>query len=170
MTSGGNVSRIESAKEWIYGAVFGLILALASFLLLNTINPQLIRIDQLSVPPPAAINKEDLVKKVRCRVTNTSTGSGVPANIDIAVGIAGEDCSGLIRPGQTATPISIIEAHRTIPPGGTCDTNINCAQPCQVVSGSVQIYHCTPTKVCGPFPGITFSVPNTTLTQYCPNL
>lgn len=48
-TSGGNVSRIDNAKEWIYGSVLGLIIALSSFLLLNTINPQL-TILKLSLP------------------------------------------------------------------------------------------------------------------------
>jgi uncharacterized membrane protein YgcG len=41
LTSGGNMSRVDSAKEWIMGSILGLIIALGSFILLNTINPQL---------------------------------------------------------------------------------------------------------------------------------
>lgn len=43
LTSGGNVSQIESAKNWISGSILGLVLALTSFVILNTINPQLIQ-------------------------------------------------------------------------------------------------------------------------------
>ena len=40
--AGGNMSRVENAKNLIYGSILGLVIALSSFVLLNTINPQLI--------------------------------------------------------------------------------------------------------------------------------
>ncbi len=41
MTAGGNGGQVETAKTWIKSALFGIVLALASYLILNTINPQL---------------------------------------------------------------------------------------------------------------------------------
>ncbi len=40
--AGGNMSRVENAKNLIYSSVLGLVIALSSFVLLNTINPQLV--------------------------------------------------------------------------------------------------------------------------------
>jgi hypothetical protein len=41
LTSGGNTGQVANAKSWISGALLGLVLALTSFLILQTINPQL---------------------------------------------------------------------------------------------------------------------------------
>jgi hypothetical protein len=41
LTSGENETRKTSGKEWIWGAVIGLVLMLCSWLILNTINPKL---------------------------------------------------------------------------------------------------------------------------------
>lgn len=41
LTSGGSSDRITSAKNYIFGAVIGLILALGSYFILNVINPKL---------------------------------------------------------------------------------------------------------------------------------
>lgn len=121
LTSGGNVSRIESAKEWINGAVFGLILALSSFILLNTINPQLVRIDQLSIPNPAAIN-DISVDQVCCQIDPDDTPA---SEHTVSTALAGADCSGLTTPKQTATFIS----------NGDCSWNLHqqvcsSASPC----------------------------------------
>ncbi|HOZ53280.1 MAG TPA: pilin [bacterium] len=42
MTSGGNTERISSAKGWIIGALTGLFLLLLSYVILRTINPNLV--------------------------------------------------------------------------------------------------------------------------------
>lgn len=41
ITSAGNASRQDDAKEWIFGAVIGLFILFGSYLILNTINPNL---------------------------------------------------------------------------------------------------------------------------------
>lgn len=45
VTSAGNVSKMGNAKEMIYNAIYGLILALLAYLILNVINPDLLRGD-----------------------------------------------------------------------------------------------------------------------------
>lgn len=42
LTAGGNSARISSAKSWIGGSLTGLVLALSSYLILQTINPALV--------------------------------------------------------------------------------------------------------------------------------
>ena len=49
ITAGGNQSKIGEAKERVMGAVIGLFLALSSYLLLYTINPDLVEIVDLNV-------------------------------------------------------------------------------------------------------------------------
>ena len=44
----GILTSKDEAKKWIWGALSGLILALAAYLILNTINPDLV-----SLTPPA---------------------------------------------------------------------------------------------------------------------
>jgi len=45
MTSAGNPEAISDAKKRIFGAIFGIILLLSSYLILRTINPQLIGLE-----------------------------------------------------------------------------------------------------------------------------
>ncbi len=42
MFSGTNPSRVSEAKKWIWNALFGLLIAAGSYILLNTINPDLV--------------------------------------------------------------------------------------------------------------------------------
>lgn len=55
LTSGGEAGRVKQAKERIGNALIGLVLAFSSYLLLNTINPQLVN---LKVPELAGIRTE----------------------------------------------------------------------------------------------------------------
>jgi len=55
LRSGGSETRKTSGKEWIWGAVIGLVLMLCSWLILNTINPKL---TSLSEPRLMAITLE----------------------------------------------------------------------------------------------------------------
>jgi len=50
ITAGGNQSKIGEAKERVMGAIIGLFLALGSYLLLYTINPDLVKIADLNMP------------------------------------------------------------------------------------------------------------------------
>src|SRR3989338_1107514 len=49
--SGGNPSRIDEAKKWIQHALFGLALLLSSYILLNFINPDLTRLEEIFLEP-----------------------------------------------------------------------------------------------------------------------
>jgi hypothetical protein len=44
LTAGGNTNRIEKAKSWITGALTGLVIALASYAILYTVNPDLVNL------------------------------------------------------------------------------------------------------------------------------
>lgn len=50
MLSAGSIGSAEEAKKWIWGAIFGLILALSAYLILKTINPDLVKIGGPEMP------------------------------------------------------------------------------------------------------------------------
>lgn len=65
MLSTGKPERLVSARSQISGAFFGLLILLSSFVLLNTINPELVSIRlqtlvQLDQPPPEGIDFPDI--------------------------------------------------------------------------------------------------------------
>lgn len=43
MFSGANLTKVEQAKRWIWNAIFGIVLAATSYLLLQIINPDLVQ-------------------------------------------------------------------------------------------------------------------------------
>ncbi len=49
LTAGGNVNRVETAKQWIGGALTGLVLMLTSYMLLYQINPELVAFPELGI-------------------------------------------------------------------------------------------------------------------------
>jgi len=49
LTSGGSAERVKSAKEWIGAALSGLVLVLTSYLILSTINPDLVSFKSLNI-------------------------------------------------------------------------------------------------------------------------
>lgn len=51
LTAGGDASRTKSAKDNMTNATIGLVLALATYLILNTINPDLLKFKPISPPP-----------------------------------------------------------------------------------------------------------------------
>lgn len=53
LTSAGNTHQMGSAKEIVYGALFGLVLALVSYIIMNTINPDLVNLNVSSFQPLA---------------------------------------------------------------------------------------------------------------------
>lgn len=54
VASAGNQARQEAAKEIIWGAIGGIIILATSYLLLNTINPDLLKITDPAITVPAA--------------------------------------------------------------------------------------------------------------------
>jgi hypothetical protein len=51
LTAGGDSGRVSEAKEWLKAALFGLILALLSYTILLTVNPDLINFRPITVTP-----------------------------------------------------------------------------------------------------------------------
>lgn len=49
LLAGGNVGRVEEAKAWIQAAIIGLILALLSYTILLTVNPDLIAFEPITI-------------------------------------------------------------------------------------------------------------------------
>lgn len=43
MFSGTSLTKVENARKWIWNSIFGIVLAAVSYLLLNTINPDLVK-------------------------------------------------------------------------------------------------------------------------------
>lgn len=129
LTSGGNMSQVDSAKRWIMGAVLGLIIALASFIILNTINPQLTTNINITTPTVQSPLDSNLV----CCKYNGS------AAIDVTVTTAGSDCS-LLPFDSSGNPASKLN-------DGKCDaskitfTN-NIGKPCSITAD------CGPANVC----------------------
>jgi len=60
MTAAGKPERIKNAQSYIFGAVIGLLLALGSYVLLQTVNPKLTNIEPIKVP---LIKKEETKKE-----------------------------------------------------------------------------------------------------------
>lgn len=58
LTAGGSADKISNAKSWISAALFGLILAMASYLLLSIVNPNLVnfKISEIKNVNPATNN------------------------------------------------------------------------------------------------------------------
>lgn len=56
LMAAGNASIIESAKKTIFGALVGLILVFTSYIILNTVNPQLV---SLKVPTTRDVRREE---------------------------------------------------------------------------------------------------------------
>jgi hypothetical protein len=56
LTSRGKPDNINDAKAWIWAAVSGLVLALTSYMILNTINPDLVSFKEIT---PKIVTKED---------------------------------------------------------------------------------------------------------------
>ena len=75
LTSAGNTSRASTAKGIIFDAILGLILALVSYLILYTINPDLVllRISQLDTRTPEHLSGSGIP------ADQSPTGSAVPA-------------------------------------------------------------------------------------------
>lgn len=76
LLAGGNASRVSEAKSWINAALSGLVLALSSYILLFTINSNLVSLPSI---------KMMLIKKIDIEITGDTSG---PENSDIPV--AGE--------------------------------------------------------------------------------
>lgn len=68
MTAGGNQGRIGEAKQWITGALTGLVLTLCSFMILQTVNPDLVTFK------PVGIARVDKIITGCCEKNNANLG------------------------------------------------------------------------------------------------
>lgn len=72
LTSGGNDSRIAQAKEMIVGSVTGLAILFSSWIILNTINPDLLK---LKIITTQVINPNQLPSQITCEWRCVDYGS-----------------------------------------------------------------------------------------------
>ncbi len=82
LTSGGNQTRVGEAKSWIAASLTGLIIALCSYLILATINPELVKIKSINPKVVTEIgccqfeNKFESINKDQCTQKGGSFNSG----------------------------------------------------------------------------------------------
>jgi cytochrome bd-type quinol oxidase subunit 2 len=84
MSSPGNPSGQSNAKEWIWGALMGLLLLAAAYLILNVVNPQLLN---LNLPK---------LNQVSATSQTSQSGSSAPLNTGTIPGLqnTGSTCGG----------------------------------------------------------------------------
>lgn len=51
LTAGGNQTRISEAKAWIGASLTGVVIAMASYMILSTVNPETVKLRPISLPP-----------------------------------------------------------------------------------------------------------------------
>lgn len=134
-TSGGNSSIIGSAKKKITGSIIGMLLAITSYTILNTINPALVN---LRVPGVFMINSMGL-PPTYCdeitdgrKVSNTPDGDfsldpkgvvcGQKAFVD---GTGNQQCEGRFCNGGTCFPVKMVDemGAKKLINQAICDTN-----------------------------------------------
>lgn len=99
ISSRGNPDAISDSTERISQAIFGLVIALLSYIILNTINPQLLRLDALQVEPedyshitsPAVAGHCDMSLEKGCGGALGVVGSGDSARECLGVNHVGND-------------------------------------------------------------------------------
>lgn len=81
ITAAGNAGKITQAKEQMNGAVIGLILMLTSFLLLQLVNPELVKLRDLNLPTvPRILQPAELTQSSEKGVSPTSFDPGKVGN------------------------------------------------------------------------------------------
>jgi len=144
ITAGGAADRIGEAKAWISSSIIGLVLALSSFMILQTINPDLVRIKAITIrgigKPPVSNNeilnsKEDNECKAK---GGRPIGVASPYNY----GSADSDCKNIYCKEPTYKSLTPYEngqkycciCNNTIIPGCVnsypCNTQSDCDQSC----------------------------------------
>ncbi|MDD4995235.1 MAG: pilin [Patescibacteria group bacterium] len=121
VTAAGDSGKISEAKKTMVGAVVGLVLALFSYTLLNTINPALVRLDMPAVKKIRAIYFE--VEPVRCQdyVTKYACAENkYKFNLEKGEGCEWRSFGGL---GSQCT---VKPAPGTGEPGGVCGSGNKC--------------------------------------------
>ena len=81
LTAGGDSSKVTESKQVMSNALIGLALALGSYLLLNVINPNLVRFNALRVPGIATID----IDLQQIEVYGEETGDTGPGTIEMHI-------------------------------------------------------------------------------------
>ena len=124
LLAGGNQSKIGDAKEIIISAVVGLVLALTSYLLLNTINPKLVTLSSSAVE----VIKVEAAPEADCDEVNAN-GPGDDA------------CSGLAAVDASNTQI-IGNAYLKLNPEAAADWNsLSAAYAAQFPGEKIPVVH-----------------------------
>ncbi len=113
LTSGGSMERIGKAKEYITGAISGMVLLLASFIILNTISPDLVTLGPIGVTD---INRKDVVSNCCvCRIDyNTAKGPYTETQCKEISGIQDVATRGITQ--ETCSPAAL-----NLPSNWRCD-------------------------------------------------
>ena len=78
--SQGNPAKMQDALAWIWGAVWGIILLLGGWLLLNTINPEIVRLESPDLKE-VKLEKVYSTSEANPYVVSTTTASGETINL-----------------------------------------------------------------------------------------
>ncbi|MFH0840624.1 MAG: hypothetical protein V1865_01385 [bacterium] len=78
VTAAGNQGRITEAKSWIGSSLLGLTLALSSYLILTTINPDLGGVGWISISNVEAVDPGDYTYNTTASYNNSPYGKGTP--------------------------------------------------------------------------------------------
>lgn len=135
MTAAGNASQMSEAKDRIQNAILGLIMALAAYLILYTINPDLVRLKpvQLSYPsmPKVILSCENNICKAK-----TITPQDITPDTQSTCGEVGTECppsckiiSASLEPDIVKAPANAESVTETVKGiiklRGKCEDNIN---------------------------------------------
>lgn len=135
LTAGGDAGQIGDAKEWIKASITGLVIALSSFLILDTVNPDLVRLTEIKAPKVDAsgccTGTNTIVPQASCK-SGTWIEKGELGNdgkCDICQKLTKEQC------GAT---------HSCKWSGNTCraysDPEVLAGQPCALSDGATGVY------------------------------
>ncbi|MDX9893544.1 MAG: hypothetical protein RB292_04015 [Patescibacteria group bacterium] len=86
LMSGGSPDRVGKAKEFIISAFSGVLLALFSFIILQGINPELVKLNPIKVYFPDAVT----IQAANRLAAERSVGGGCPSDEELANGVRAE--------------------------------------------------------------------------------
>lgn len=84
IVAGGNATQIGEAKSWIGAALTGLVLALTSYLILNTINPALVNLQITQIP---GVGKAPEISRQCCYLPSSES-----QEVEAKEGLSQEEC------------------------------------------------------------------------------
>jgi hypothetical protein len=150
MTSVGNPSGEEEAKQWIWAALTGVLLLAGAYIILNIINPQLLN---LTLPKLAAISTPASVAAPSANNGSGVGGSSSPGACQTNSCLSGQTCTAT-QAGGTTTHTCL---NNNIVQQATCAKNANGVVVCTGTTtgapannGSTAAPGTAPSAVCQP--------------------